>query len=132
MQAVDTNVLVRILVTDDREMEQVTLAREFAKKAKRLFVAQIVQVELVWVLYAAYKLDKSEVIRILEHLQENEAFQLQHESVFSEALQMFRANSADFSDCLIWVESNTENCGLVTFDKKFGRLPKVKLLAYDK
>lgn len=128
MQSVDTNVLVRILVTDDNEIKQVVLAREFAKNAKKLFVTQIVQVELVWVLSAAYELDKSEIVRVLEHIQENEAFQLQHPTTFSEALQLFRTNNADFSDCLILVESRKENCELATFDKKFARLPKVKLL----
>src|SRR5579864_9410476 len=90
MQAVDTNVLIRILVTDDKQTEQVRLARLFAKKAKILFVPQIVQVELVWVLDVAYGLDKSEIARILNHLLTNEAFKLQSESEFSEALQLFQ------------------------------------------
>lgn len=128
MQAVDTNVLVRILVTDDQEIEQVRLARIFAKKAKNLFIPQIVQVELVWVLDVAYKLQKSEIIRILEHLEENEAFQLQHKDEFTEALKLFREKNVDFSDCLILVESKQKNCILLTFDKKLSRLPTVKLL----
>lgn len=128
MQAVDTNVLVRILVTDDQEIEQVKLARQFAKKAKNLFVSQIVQVELVWVLEVAYKLDKPDIVRILTHLHENEAFHLQHEDAFSDALQLFQANNVDFSDCLILVESKKEDHVVVTFDKKFSRLQAVKLL----
>ncbi len=128
MQAVDTNVLIRILVTDDKQAEQVKLARQFAKKAKILFITQIVQIELVWVLEAAYKLDKSEIVRVLHHLQTNEAFQLQGESEFSEALQLFQSNNVDFSDSLILIESRKENCDVVTFDKKFARLPHVKLL----
>ena len=128
MQAVDTNVLIRILVTDDEQIEQVELARKFAKKAKLLFVPQIVQVELVWVLDGAYGLDKANIIRILQHLQANEAFQLQNESEFSEALQLFQSNNVDFSDSLIFAESRRENCYVVTFDKKFSRLPNVKCL----
>lgn len=129
MQTVDTNVLVRILVTDDKQIEQVKLARQFAKKAKQLFVPQIVQVELVWVLDAAYRLDKSEIIRILQHLQSNESFHLQNESAFSEALSLYQANNLDFSDSLILIESTKENCDVITFDKKFSRLPNVKYLA---
>jgi predicted nucleic-acid-binding protein len=129
MQAVDTNVLVRILVTDVKQPEQVKLARQFAKKAKILFIPQIVQVELVWVLDAAYKLDKSEIIQVLQHLQVNEAFQLQNDAEFSEALQTFQSNNVDFSDCLILAESKKENCTLTTFDKKFSKLPTVKLLS---
>ena len=128
MQAVDTNVLIRILVTDDKQLEQVRVARQFAKKAKVLFIPQIVQVELVWVLDAAYRLDKSEIVRILHHLQTNEAFQLQNEPEFSQALQLFQANNVDFSDSLILAMSKKENCDVVTFDKKFSRLPDVKHL----
>lgn len=128
MQAVDTNGLVRILITDDKQKEQVKLARQFAKKAQRLFVPQIVQVELVWVLDAAYGLNKSDIVRILQHLQANEAFHLQHASEFSEALQLYQLNNVDFSDTLIFIEGKKENCDVVTFDKKFSRLPKVKYL----
>lgn len=125
MQAVDTNVLVRILVTDDKQMEQVKLARQFAKKAKQLFVPQIVQVELVWVLDVAYELNKSDIIQILQHLQTNEAFQLQNESGFSQALHLFQSSNVDFSDSLILIESKKENCDVITFDKKFSRLSNV-------
>ncbi len=128
MQAVDTNVLVRILITDDKQKEQVALARKFASKAKFLFVPQIVQVELVWVLNAAYKLDKTEIIKVLQHLQTNEAFQLQNEIEFSAALHLYQLNTVDFSDCLILVESKKENCVVTTFDKKFSRLADVKYL----
>ena len=128
MQAVDTNVLVRILVTDDKQSEQVKLARQFAKKAKMVFVPQIVQVELVWVLQVAYKLEKHEIIPVLEHLQVNESFQLQNEHEFSAALQWYQSNNVDFSDSLIFVESKKENCDVVTFDKKFSRMPNVKHL----
>jgi predicted nucleic-acid-binding protein len=129
MQAVDTNVLVRILVTDDKQTEQVKLARQFAKKAKLVFVPQIVQVELVWVLQAAYGLEKTEIIPVLQHLQVNESFQLQNEHEFSAALQLYQSNNVDFSDGLIFVESKKENCDVVTFDKKFSRIPNVKHLA---
>lgn len=129
MQAVDTNVLVRILVTDDNQLEQVKLARQFAKKAKILFVPQIVQVELVWVLDAAYGLEKLEIVQVLNHLETNEAFQLQNPFEFGEALQLYQANNVDFSDCLILVESKKADCALVTFDKKFSRLAQVKLLS---
>lgn len=128
MKAVDTNVLVRILVTDDKQMEEVKLAREFARKAKIIFVPQIVQIKLVWVLEYAYKLDKSEILYILQHLETNEAFHLQKPENFSQGLRLFSSASADFSDCMILIESKNENCEILSFDKKFSRLSGVKLL----
>lgn len=128
MQAVDTNVLVRILVNDNKQMAQVKLARQFAVRAKQLYIPQIVQVELVWVLASAYDLDKAEIIRILQHLEKNDAYVLQNESMFSEALHLYQHNNVDFSDCLIFMESKNNNVEVSTFDKKFSRLPGVKFV----
>jgi len=128
MKSVDTNVLVRILIDDDKQMEQTKLARQFAKKAQQLFISQIVQVELVWVLESAYHLDKNDIAHILQCLQTNEAFVLQNENEFSEALHLYQINNVDFSDCLIFFESQKEKCEVVTFDKKFSRLEKVSCL----
>lgn len=128
MYAVDTNVLVRILVTDDKEIQQVKQARQFAKQAKQLFIPQIVQVELVWVLESAYELSKMEIMDILQHLYTNEAFQLQNEAAFADALHFYQLHNADFSDCLILVESKCEKSEVITFDKKFSKLPGVRRL----
>jgi predicted nucleic-acid-binding protein len=127
MKAVDTNVLVRILV-DDAQREQVNLARQFAKKAGQLFIVQIVQVELVWVLEGAYGLSKADIMPILQHLQANEAFVLQHAAQYDTALQCYQAATVGFADCLILAASSEAGDELVTFDKKFARLPQVKLL----
>ncbi len=127
MIAVDTNFLVRILVDDPGQPEQVAIARKLASNAKRVFVPQIVAVELVWVLQAAYKLDKPIIVKLLEHLLHNSAFALQAEDRFLEALTLFKKNSCDFSDYLIAVESQAVNATLMSFDKKLARLSGVKL-----
>lgn len=61
----------------------------------------------------------------------NEAFHLQSEPEFSEALQLFQANNVDFSDSLILTESKRASCNVATFDKKFSRLPNVNYLHAD-
>jgi predicted nucleic-acid-binding protein len=125
--AVDTNLLVRILVDDPGQPEQVTIARGIARQARHVFVPQIVMIELVWVLQSAYKFDKDAIITVLEHLLHNSAFELQTEDRFFEALGLFKNNSCGFSDCMIAVESQDADCTLVTFDKKLSRLLGAKL-----
>jgi len=127
MIAVDTNLLVRILVDDPGQSEQVITARRVASEAKQIFVPQIVAVELIWVLRAAYKLDKATQVQLLEHLLHNGAFVLQAEDRFLEAVGLFKKNNCDFSDCLIAAESQEANCTLMTFDKKLSHLSGVKL-----
>lgn len=128
MIAVDTNVLVRIFIDDAKQMHQVNLARQFAKKHANLFVPQIVQVELVWVLDFSYELSKSEIISILRHLEANEAFALQHEKQFAHALNLYESHNASFADCIIFLQAKQSDCDVVTFDKKFSKLPGIKLL----
>jgi predicted nucleic-acid-binding protein len=129
MIAIDTNVLVRILIDDDSQMHQVKLARQFAEKHSQLFIPQLVQVELVWVLSSSYKLTKAELLPILQHLYENDAFILENESQFEHALLLFQTANANFSDCLILQACHAANCEIITFDKKFSKLPKVKFLS---
>ncbi len=127
MIAVDTNLLVRILIDDPGQPEQVAIARNIARKAKHVLVPQIVMIELVWVLQSAYKFDKDAMIAVLEHLLHNSAFELQAEDRLFEALGLFKNNSCGFSDCMIAVDSQAADCTLVTFDKKLSRLAGVKL-----
>jgi len=126
--AADTNLIVRILVDDPGQPEQVRIARKIASDAKQLFVPQIVAVELVWVLQSAYKLDKATIVRVLEHLLHNSAFSLQAEDRFLEALGLYKNNSCGFSDCLIAAESQAAKCTLMTFDKRLSLLYGVKLV----
>lgn len=119
MITLDTNVLVRILI-DDQEATQMRAARKLAQKAKQVYIPQIVQVELIWVLVRAYGLKKPQVIFILNELYHNAAYILQHEEVFAKALHIFEKHTMDFSDCLIYAVSEEEQTlPLYTFDKKF-------------
>ena len=125
--SLDTNVLVRILI-DDKSAEQVKLARKIATKAKKVYIPQIVQAELIWVLKRACGLSKESIISILEELYFNAAFSLQEEENFNIALQYYKNSTVDFSDCLMLAEIvNSENLPLYTFDKKLAKLNGAKI-----
>ena len=128
MIAVDTNVLVRLLIDDPSAPEQIDLAKSLLKKARQVFVPQIVQVEVVWVLESAYGYDKATVITVLKHLQTSVVYVLQQPSQFDKALVNFENNPADFSDYLIFAVSLENQHPLFTFDKKLARLDGVNLL----
>lgn len=118
MIAVDTNVLVRALVDDPGAPRQTAVARARLKQAQEVYVPQIVQVEMVWVLDAAHKLRRSEILAVLTHLGENTAFHLQNRAQFEMALTEYGAGNADFADYLILAESRAKNMKLLTFDKR--------------
>jgi predicted nucleic-acid-binding protein len=128
MIAVDTNVLVRVLVDDPDQPAQVVAARTRVRRAAHIFIPQIVQVETVWVLESAYGFDKPTVIVVLDHLARNKAVTLQREDQFQRALAAFRTGRADFADYLIEAESMDADYRLVTFDRRLATAPGVTLL----
>jgi predicted nucleic-acid-binding protein len=128
MIAVDTNVLVRLLVDDSDSQAQIDSAKTLLKRAKQVYVSQIVQVEMVWVLETAYQFDKLAVLTALKHLQQTALFVLQHKKQFDTALATFEKHTADFSDTLILSNCLENEHQLFTFDKKFARLQSVTLL----
>lgn len=122
MIAVDTNVLIRILVDDPDAEFQMQAARALLTSSDVLYVPQFVQVESVWVLESAYRFDKPSICKLLDHLLHHPQFQLQLPESFSSAVALFRNHTADFSDCLILTESKSRMLQLFTFDKKLGRM----------
>jgi predicted nucleic-acid-binding protein len=72
--SLDTNVLVRIFVDDPDCPEQSQQVWQFVKAYKTVFIAQVVQVETVWVLSRSYDFSRTEIMQVLEKLLNNQAF----------------------------------------------------------
>ncbi|MCB1659347.1 MAG: type II toxin-antitoxin system VapC family toxin [Moraxellaceae bacterium] len=131
MIAIDTNVLVRVLTDDDESPIQTQLARQLVQREGCVYIPQIVQVELVWVLERAYELDKTQIIHALTLLKESSLYQLQSPEKFDLALQRFATNNAGFADALIATESEQSQLLLWTFDRKLSKQNGVQLLSVD-
>jgi predicted nucleic-acid-binding protein len=127
--AVDTNVLVRVLVDDPTAPGQCRTARLAVSEAGQVYVSQVVQIETVWVLSSAYGLDKAAIQELLATIASHPAFSLQRLDVFHAALQLFQSSQADFADCVILAESGSAGYELATFDRKLGKLSGTRLLA---
>ncbi len=124
MLAVDTNVLIRALVDDPGAPEQCRMARRLLASEGQVYVTQIVQVELVWLLTRVLRYPKQVVIHTLRQLDAHAAVHLQSHAAFQSALVAF-ADGFDFSDALIAAEAARAEVRLVTFDRKFARYPGV-------
>jgi len=128
MIAIDTNILVRLLVDDPGQPEQVQAARALAQQAGVVYVPTLVLVECIWVLDSAYHFPKSALLTLLSHLCGNDAFVLQELESISKALDYYREGAVDFADDLILVQSQRQGLDLHTFDKRLARQPGVRLL----
>lgn len=127
MIAVDTNILVRFLVEDDRE--QTTLAAAIIERAlareERLFVAQIVLCELVWVLTHAYRFRRADVLNVLQQLRRGAQITLEGPDEVRRAIESYASGQGDFPDYLIAERAMTNGCSMVvTFDRALHADPR--------
>lgn len=120
MQAVDTNVLVRLLARDDARQA----AAADTAVAKGAWVSHLVLAETMWVLEAVYERTARQLTAALELLLAHESLVLQDADAVAGALAQFRAKPAlGFSDCLVLeIARKAGQLPLLTFDKALGRL----------
>jgi predicted nucleic-acid-binding protein len=126
MRAVDTNVLVRLLVRDDAA--RVALAEAFVKAGA--WVSHLVLVETVWVLDSVYGVMPEQIANGVEMLLDHDEMTIQDADVVRAALGQYRKNPGlGFSDCLILEVARTAgHIPLGAFDGGLGKLEGVKKL----
>jgi predicted nucleic-acid-binding protein len=126
MRAVDTNVLVRLLVRDDAG--QLDAAEKFV--AKGAWVSHIVLVETMWVLDTIYERSPAQIAVAVDRLLAHSELTLQDEDAVARALVHFRAKpTLGFSDCLVLeIARKAGHVPLGTFDRQLGRLASAERL----
>jgi len=119
MIALDTNVIVRFLVEDDRR--QASRARSLIRNATTsktpLYVSDIVFCEVVWVLDSAYGFGRDEIVSTLRRLLQARNLKFRSASQIAEALEAYSSGPGDFADYLIREQACEAGCDVVaTFD----------------
>ena len=124
MIGIDSNILVRLFVEDDREQADPAVEL-FAKSGPRsIRVSQVVMAETVWALRRSYGRDKTSVVAALVLLFGREELVFESRSTLLTALGRYQRGNADFADYLI-AASNID-AGAVptfTFDRKTSTQP---------
>lgn len=120
MRAVDTDLLVRLVVRDDAA--QVDAAEAFV--ARGAWVSHLVLAETLWVLDAVYDRRPAQLAKAIDLLLNHKNLTLQDAEVVTSALAHFRARpSLGFSDCLVLeIARKAGHLPLGTFDKSLARL----------
>ena len=129
MQALDTNVVVRLLVRDDeaqcRQAEQ--LYRQ-AIATGGVWIPSVVIVETAWVLRVAYSFDRPAIATALKRLVRAEGVIAEDEAATLRAIAAFETGPADFSDYLVLdTARRAEALPLWTFDEQLARATGAKL-----
>ena len=120
MHAVDTNLLVRLVVRDDED--QVNAAEAFV--AKGAWVSHLVLAETLWVLDAVYHRSAAQIANAINRLLNHRELSLQDADVVALALDHFRSRpSLGFSDCLVLeIARKAGHLPLGTFDRNLAKL----------
>jgi predicted nucleic-acid-binding protein len=126
MRAVDTNILVRLLVRDDAR--QVRAAEEFASKGA--WVSHLVLAETIWVLDAVYERTAAQIATAVDMLLNHKDLTVQDPDVAALALQQFRKYPMlGFSDCLMLeIARKSGHSPVGTFDRDLARLDGVECI----
>lgn len=126
MLAVDTNVIVRLILRDHER--QAAAAERVVEQGAWLSVLGLA--ETAWVLSSVYEFSPQQLMHALEMLLENEQLTIEHSAVVERALVLYRARPrVRFADCLMVELARQAGCvPLVTFDRELAKLEDVNLI----
>ncbi len=125
MIALDTNVLIRVLVADDPAQTALAerVLREALAEGESCFISDPVLCETEWVLDRFYRVPRAEILAALESLLARmNLFSFEDAAVVRKALDRYQRGKADFSDFLIGAKAEARNARTTfTFDRALAR-----------
>ena len=131
MIAIDTNVLLRLLVRDDEEQVRVVerfIATRFSPEEPG-FVSRVVIAETAWVLKDVYGYDRRQIAAAIRGVLNVSELQLESADEINAAIADYEQSSAGFTDCLLARTNVAAGCDYtVTFDRKAAKLKGFELL----
>lgn len=130
MKAIDTNILVRFLIGDDKQ--QAKKVYNIFKKAEsekdELFVPLLVVLELIWVLESVYEISRADILESIREFLLLPILRFEHKSVLQQFTLSAQANRYDLADLLIAHSAKMQGCETVlTFDKKASKFKLFEL-----
>jgi predicted nucleic-acid-binding protein len=130
MKAIDTNILVRFLIGDDKQ--QAKKVYNIFKKAEsekdELFVPLLVVLELIWVLESVYEISRADILESIREFLLLPILRFEHKSVLQQFTLSAQANRYDLADLLIAHSAKMQGCETVlTFDKKVSKFQLFEL-----
>lgn len=131
MVGIDTNVLVRFVVQDDKKQAAVAseLIEHGCSAANPAIICLIVLCEFVWVLSSAYEYSQEQIASALKQILVTECFAIEKHGLAWSAMLDYSSGFGDYADCLI-ARANELNGAetTFTFDRRASRNKRFTLL----
>lgn len=132
MIALDTNILIRLLISDDAKQTAAAerLLKEAVEQSETCFISDPVLCETEWVLDRSYKVPRGEILSALRNLLARQSlFTFENPETLGKALDDYQQGQADFSDFLIGAKAQALGARTTfTFDRVLSRHQGYSLL----
>jgi len=126
MKALDTNILVRFLVNDNKKQAaQVKNLFQAAEIDGRIFVIPIpVVLEMLWVLDAVYECSRASILNALEELAMLPILAFENSDQIHQLIHLGRSSNTDLPELLIGISARHLDCdATLTLDRKAAKSP---------
>jgi len=122
--AVDTNVLIRLLVRDDPGQTALAerLLQEAADAGEQCFISDPVLCEVEWVLESSYRAARGDILAAMQELLAGDLFVFEDREVFRQVIARYQESKADLSDCLIGAKARAQGARTTyTFERALAK-----------
>ena len=124
MLIIDTNVILRYLVSDDEE--KADRVEKFLRTKTRFLVNDVVAAEGYYVLRSYYKHPRLEIIDSIRGLLEQSQVEY-NRPIIDKTLEILSKHNIDFADAYTAAVALIESdCKVITFDEDFSRIAGIK------
>lgn len=135
MVGIDTNVLVRFVIQDDKKQAAIAseLIEHYCSATNPALISLIVLCEFVWVLSNAYGYSRSQIASVLKQIFVTECFEVAKHDIAWSAMLDYTSGPGDYADYLIARINELNGADTTfTFDKHASRNQRFTLLSGEK
>lgn len=126
MAFVDTNILLRWLLGDHKELTHKAENIVNSAKPGSLIVTDIVVAEVVYVLRSTGR-DRHQTVEALMLVGRTPAYKYENSDLIAEIISLVSETSLDFADCYLLSRANRESIELATFDNRLLKIARRKI-----
>jgi len=131
MKAIDTNVLIRFLVGDDKKQAKkiYDIFKQAEDNKEQFWVPLPVILEMIWVLESVYDIPRQEIIDSVKELLLMPILKFESLSALQNFVESSQKSTFDLPDILIAHSAKLHGCeNVLTFDKKASEFKLFKLI----
>ena len=121
MKILDTNMILRFLIMDNKEMA--VEVKEIIKKEPVLILPEVLA-EVIYVMTKVYKTERVKTVNAISMFLDYPNIKTEKTDVIKKGIEYYSKTSLDFVDCLLCAYHTVSGYEICTFDKKLNNLIK--------